>query len=205
MSDPSSDVLLIFTRNPELGKVKTRLAKGVGAENALTIYKTLLEHTKNVVSQINCTKRVGYSVKVRQLDMWSSDVFEKFEQEGEDLGDRMYRAFAKAYQDNFSKVMIVGSDLYDLQPNHIEAAFEALDSNEVVIGPAQDGGYYLLGMRSIVKDVFYNKKWGEDTVFEATMKDLEGYTVHQLETLNDIDQAKDLMGYPAFEKYFKKD
>lgn len=205
MKDPASDVLLIFTRNPELGKVKTRLAKGVGAENALTIYKTLLEHTRDVVLQINCSKRVGYSVKVRSKDIWPSDVFEKFEQEGEDLGDRMYRAFAKAYQDNFSKVMIVGSDLYDLRSEHIEAAFEALDSHEVVIGPAQDGGYYLLGMRSLVKDVFYNKNWGQDTVFEATLKDLEGYSVHQLETLNDIDHAEDLKGYLAFEKYLKED
>ena len=205
MSDPSSDVLIIFTRNPELGKVKTRLAKGVGAENALSIYKTLLEHTRDVVSQINCTRRVGYSVKIRPTDIWPSEDFEKFEQEGDDLGDRMYRAFAKAHQDKFSKVLIVGSDLYDLQPKHIEAAFEALDSHEVVIGPAQDGGYYLLGMRNIIKEVFYNKPWGGDTVFEATMKDLEGYSVHQLETLNDIDYAEDLKGYPAFEKYLKKD
>lgn len=205
MSNPSSDVLIIFTRNPELGKVKTRLAKGVGDENALTIYKTLLEHTRDVVSQINCTKRVGYSVKVRPTDIWPSEDFDKFEQEGEDLGDRMYRAFAKAYQDNFSKVLIVGSDLYDLRPQHIEAAFEALNSHEVVIGPAQDGGYYLLGMRSLVKDVFYNKKWGGDTVFKSTMKDLKGYSVHQLETLNDIDHAQDLKGYPAFEQYLKED
>lgn len=198
-----SDILLIFTRNPELGKVKTRLAKGVGAENALTIYKTLLEHTKNVVSQINCTKRVGYSVKVRPTDIWEAGTFEKFLQEGDDLGDRMYHAFAKAYQDNYSKVLIVGSDLYDLKPKHIEEAFEALETNEAVIGPAQDGGYYLLGMRGLIKDVFYKKAWGGDTVFEATMKDLEGYSVHQLETLNDIDHSEDLEGYPAFEKYLK--
>ncbi|MFT5750644.1 MAG: rSAM/selenodomain-associated transferase 1 [Flavobacteriales bacterium] len=198
-----SDILLIFTRNPELGKVKTRLAKGVGAENALTIYKTLLEHTKNVVSQINCTKRVGYSVKVRPNDIWEAGIFEKFLQEGEDLGDRMYHAFAKAYQDNYTKVLIVGSDLYDLCPKHIEDAFEALETHDVVIGPAQDGGYYLLGMRSLLKDVFYKKTWGGDTVFETTMKDLEGYSIHQLETLNDIDHAEDLQGYPAFEKYLK--
>jgi rSAM/selenodomain-associated transferase 1 len=198
-----SNILLIFTRNPELGKVKTRLAKGVGAENALTIYKTLLQHTKNVVSQINCTKRVGYSVKVRPNDIWEADIFEKFLQEGDDLGHRMYHAFAKAYQDNYSKVLIVGSDLYDLKPKHIEEAFEALETNEAVIGPAQDGGYYLLGMRGLIKDVFYKKAWGGDTVLEATMKDLEGYSVQQLATLNDIDHAEDLEGYPAFEKYLK--
>jgi rSAM/selenodomain-associated transferase 1 len=201
MADHSSNVLLIFTRNPELGKVKTRLAKGVGEENALTIYKTLLEHTKNVVSKINCTKRVGYSVAIRPNDIWESNAFEKFQQRGADLGDRMYHAFAKAFQDNYSKVLIVGSDLYDLRPKHIEEAFTALDSNDVVIGPAQDGGYYLLGMRNLIKDVFYQKEWGGDTVFEATLGDLRAYSIYQLETLNDIDHAEDLQGYPAFEHY----
>lgn len=203
MADHSSNVLLIFTRNPELGKVKTRLAKGVGEENALTIYKTLLEHTKNVVSKINCTKRVGYSVAIRPNDIWESNAFEKFQQQGADLGDRMYHAFAKAFQDNYSKVLIVGSDLYDLRPKHIEEAFTALDSNDVVIGPAQDGGYYLLGMRNLIKDVFYQKEWGGDTVFEATLGDLKACSVYQLETLNDIDHAEDLQGYPAFEHYLK--
>lgn len=203
MPQTASDVLLIFTRNPELGKVKTRLAKGVGEENALTIYKMLLEHTKNVVSKINCTKRVGYSVEVRPKDIWEASAFEKFQQEGEDLGDRMYHAFAKAYADNFVNVIIVGSDLYDLRSKHIEEAFAALDTHDAVIGPAQDGGYYLLGMRHLIKDVFYNKTWGSDTVFEATMKNLKDYSVHQLETLNDIDHAEDLRGYPTFEGYLK--
>ena len=76
------NIVLIFTRNPELGKVKSRLAKGVGQENALEIYKKLLSHTKDVVSTLNCTKRVGYSVKVRDNDMWDNAIFEKFQQEG---------------------------------------------------------------------------------------------------------------------------
>ncbi len=197
----SRNLLLIFTRNPELGKVKTRLAKGVGEENALEIYKTLLEHTRDVVQQVDCTKRVGYSVMVRDNDIWDTEYFEKFEQEGDDLGVRMYNAFAKAYTDGYEKVLIVGSDLFDLRPKHIEDAFIALENNDAVIGPAQDGGYYLLGMSTLVKEVFYNKQWGGETVFEATMKDFESHKVHKLEVLNDIDFAEDLTPYPEFAHY----
>ena len=194
-------LLLIFTRNPELGKVKSRLAKGVGERNALEIYKTLLDHTKYVVKQVTCTKRVGYSVKVQTDDMWDSDHFEKFQQEGEDLGVRMYNAFVKAYADGYEKVLIVGSDLFDLRPHHIEQAFISLDKNDAVIGPAKDGGYYLLGMNTLFKKVFYNKEWGGDTVFKQTLLDLKNTKVHQLETLNDIDFVEDLQPYPEFAHY----
>ncbi|WP_299678252.1 TIGR04282 family arsenosugar biosynthesis glycosyltransferase [uncultured Dokdonia sp.] len=202
MSTKNTDnVLLIFTRNPELGKVKTRLAKGVGQENALTIYKELLQHTHDVVIKNDCAKRVGYSVKIREHDMWEASLFEKFQQEGADLGQRMEQAFSNAFSDNYKKVIIVGSDLYDLRTHHLEQAFDALTTNDVVIGPAKDGGYYLLGMRVLITDVFKNKKWGGDTVLENTLKDLSSYTVYKLEELNDIDFAEDLKPYPEFSKY----
>ncbi len=197
------NIVLIFTRNPELGKVKSRLAKGVGQENALEIYKKLLSHTKDVVATLNCTKRVGYSVKVRPDDMWDNAIFEKFQQEGEDLGMRMHNAFEQAFTDGYDNVLIVGSDLYDLRASHINEAFDALHSNDAVIGPAQDGGYYLLGMNKLVKDVFYNKEWGGDTVFASTMNDLATAKVHQLETLNDIDFAEDLKPYAEFAQYLQ--
>lgn len=197
----SKNLLLIFTRNPEVGKVKTRLAKGVGDQNALEIYKTLLEHTKDVVSQVDCTRRVGYSVKVRDNDMWDTTIFEKFKQEGEDLGDRMYNAFNQAFLDGYQNVLIIGSDLYDLQPDHINQAFTALESNNTVIGPAQDGGYYLLGMNNLIKEVFYNKDWGSDSVYQDTIANLATKKTHILETLNDIDFASDLKPYPIFKKY----
>ena len=197
------NIVLIFTRNPELGKVKSRLAKGVGQENALEIYKKLLSHTKDVVSTLSCTKRVGYSVQVRPDDMWDNAIFEKFQQEGEDLGVRMHNAFDQAFTDGYDNVLIVGSDLFDLRASHINEAFDALHSNDAVIGPAQDGGYYLLGMNKLVKDVFYNKEWGGDTVFASTMNDLATAKVHQLETLNDIDFAEDLKPYAEFAQYLQ--
>lgn len=197
----TNNLLLIFTRNPELGKVKTRLAKGVGQENALIIYKELLQHTHDVVIQNDCTKRVGYSVKVRKQDLWEASLFEKFQQEGDDLGQRMEHAFAEGFSDNYKKVVIIGSDLYDLRPHHLEKAFDALTTHDAVIGPATDGGYYLLGMRLLITDVFKNKEWGSDTVLENTLKNLSSYTVHTLEELNDIDFAEDLKPYPEFANY----
>ncbi len=195
------NLLLIFTRNPALGKVKTRLAQGVGEENALTIYKILLQHTHDVVVNVSSKKRVGYSVKVRENDIWESSLFEKFQQVGKDLGQRMEHAFSEAFSDGYKKVVIIGSDLYDLQPQHLEQAFEALTSHDAVIGPAKDGGYYLLGMRLLIPEVFKNKSWGSDTVLEKTLENLKPHCIQTLEELNDIDFAEDLEPYPEFTKY----
>ncbi|WP_299767047.1 TIGR04282 family arsenosugar biosynthesis glycosyltransferase [uncultured Dokdonia sp.] len=203
-TENKNNLLLIFTRNPELGKVKTRLAKGVGQENALTIYKELLQHTHDVVIQNDCTKRVGYSVKVREQDLWEESFFEKFQQQGDDLGQRMEHAFTEGFSDNYKKIVIIGSDLYDLQPHHLKEAFDALTTHDTVIGPAKDGGYYLLGMRFLITDVFKNKEWGGDTVLENTLKDLSSYTIHTLEELNDIDFAEDLTPYPEFANYINQ-
>jgi len=196
-----SNCLLIFTRNPELGKVKSRLAKGVGKENALTIYKKLLQHTREVVTQVDCDRWVGYSVSIRDNDMWETRDFKKFKQEGDDLGDRMKHAFKAAFAAGHKKVIIVGSDLYDLRARHIEEAFTALDTQETVIGPAKDGGYYLLGMKSLIPEVFSNKEWGTETVYETTLANLNKEKLHTLEELNDIDFAEDLKPYPEFEQY----
>lgn len=193
--------LLIFTRNPELGKVKSRLAQGVGQENALEIYKKLLQHTHDVVTQVNCNRWIGYSVTVRTNDLWENTLFKKFQQEGDDLGARMENAFKKAIAAGHKKVLIVGSDLYDLRAHHITQAFKALDTNDVVIGPAQDGGYYLLGMTTLLPHLFKNKSWGTASVFKDTMADIAALKTHQLETLNDIDYASDLKPYPVFQKY----
>ncbi|MDB0026826.1 TIGR04282 family arsenosugar biosynthesis glycosyltransferase, partial [Polaribacter sp.] len=169
----SKNLLIIFTRNPELGKVKTRLAKTIGAEKALAIYKFLLAHTKKVTENIACDKAVYYSVKVREDDLWNGEIYQKKQQLGEDLGIRMQNAFQDAFANGYEKVLIVGSDLIDLSEEIIEKGFLQLASNDVVIGPAEDGGYYLLGMKSVHPNVFKNKNWGTSTVREETLNDLK--------------------------------
>lgn len=197
----SKNLILIFTRNPELGKCKTRLAKTIGDKNALTIYKMLLQHTADVVEQLNCDKAVYYSVRVRTNDIWDDSIYQKHQQHGADLGYRMQNAFKESFKAGYEKVIIVGSDLYDLKPKHIQDAFNRLDSNDVVIGPAEDGGYYLLGMTTLLPNIFENKNWGTDTVRTATLNNLKTKKVALLETLNDIDFYDDVKGYAIFKPY----
>jgi rSAM/selenodomain-associated transferase 1 len=188
----SKNLIIVFTRNPELGKVKTRLAKTIGNQSALNIYNYLLNHTEQTIRNTTCDKAIFYSVKIRENDIWSSNIYHKLQQKGKDLGSRMSNAFKYAFENNYEKVIIIGSDLFDLKPKHISTALNMLDKNDVVIGPAQDGGYYLLGMKKIHSNVFENKNWGTETVLKDTIKDLQHLDVFHLEELNDIDTFEDI-------------
>jgi len=197
----SKNLLLIFTRNPELGKVKTRLAKTIGNEAALDIYKFLLEHTKQVTQNLSCDKALYYSVKVRKNDIWNATTYQKHLQDGNDLGIRMHNAFQQAFSTGYEKVVIIGSDLPDLTSEHINQAFQKLNSNDVVMGPAEDGGYYLLGMKKLHTNIFQNKNWGTSTVRKDTLNDLQNESVHLLETLNDVDVFDDIKNNPVFNQF----
>lgn len=197
----SKNLLMIFTRNPELGKVKTRLAKSIGDEKALEIYKFLLNRTKTIAAQLTADKAVFYSVKVRENDIWDAQVYQKFQQFGEDLGARMQHAFETAFANGYEKVAIIGSDLYDLTPQHIENAFEQLNTHDVVIGPAEDGGYYLLALKQVHPAIFQNKEWGTETVRAATLSDLQKQSVFLLPVLNDVDFVEDIQDHPAFAQF----
>lgn len=199
----NKNLLLIFTKNPELGKCKTRLAKSIGDEAALSIYKHLLQHTASVSQQINSDKQVFYSKEIIQEDDFDSNLFQKKLQQGKDLGIRMSNAFAEAFQESYQKVIIIGSDLYDLHSETIEEAFQNLDTHEVVIGPAKDGGYYLLGMKSFIPEIFQQKKWSTATVLQDTLADLKSKKVTLLATKNDIDTFEDIKGISVFQQYLK--
>lgn len=190
------NLLLIFTRNPELGKAKTRLAKTVGDETALEIYKFLLQKTRDLSSKVMSDKAVYYSVKIRENDIWDSSIYQKHQQFGEDLGIRMLNAFKNGFESGYQKVLIIGSDLYDLSSENIEKAFDELDDNDVVIGPAEDGGYYLLGMNTLQQKVFRNKHWGTESVRKDTLTDLIDKKVKLLEYKNDIDVYEDIIDIP---------
>ena len=197
------NLLLVFTRNPELGKVKTRLAKTVGDKTALEVYTFLLERTRDIAAKVTADKAVYYSVKIRENDIWDATIFQKYLQVGEDLGIRMLHAFKNGFETGYEKVLIIGSDLYDLTAETIENAFIALENNEVVIGPAEDGGYYLLGMNSLEEKVFKNKDWGTETVRKDTLEDLKDKKVFLLGELNDVDVFEDIEHHPAFQTFLK--
>ncbi|CAI8341464.1 MAG: Uncharacterised protein [Polaribacter sejongensis] len=203
MNSKRENLLLIFTRNPELGKVKTRLAKTVGDETALKIYKFLLQKTRDISSKVTSDKAVYYSVKIRNNDIWDTNSYQKYQQLGEDLGLRMLNAFKNSFDAGYKKVLIIGSDLYDLSTERIDIAFNELDTNDVVIGPAEDGGYYLLGMNTLQENIFKNKDWGTDTVRKDTLVDLKDKKVHLLSALNDVDVFEDIEHHEAFQHFFK--
>lgn len=192
----NNNLIIVFVRTPELGKVKTRLAKSIGDRSALNIYKILLMHTATVLRDLSFDKVVYFSEKIENNDFWENSLFEKKIQKGADLGERMHQAFDTAFDKGYKKVLILGSDLFDLTSSLITSAFEALDSYDISIGPSLDGGYYLLGMKKLHPEVFKNKKWGTDSVLENTLKDLRKQNIKHLKVLNDIDTLEDLQQQP---------
>lgn len=187
-------LLMVFVKNPEKGKVKTRLAKSVGDLEALLVYKKLLNYTVQVTSGVPFSRQVWYSSFIDYKDSIDPGVFEKRLQEGDDLGARMKKAFARAFDEGFDRVLIIGSDCPGLTEEVILDAFNELDSYQVVIGPSEDGGYYLLGMRKFIPDLFADINWSTDTVYEKTVETVYnlGLSYSTLPVLNDIDTAADL-------------
>jgi len=199
----SKNLLLIFTRNPELGKCKTRLAAIVGKESALDIYKFLLKHTAELTQDVNAAKQVWYSEEIWEDDIWDTAHFDKRLQHGNDLGVRMANAFQEGFLSKFKRIVVIGSDMYDLSTEDIENAFEALKTHDFVIGPAEDGGYYLLGMNSFKATIFQNKTWGTKTVLQDTLNDLKNENLMLLETRNDVDLYEDIAETEAFQPFLK--
>ncbi len=197
----SKKAIIIFTRNPELGKVKTRLAKSIGDENALNVYKFLLQHTVKITEKLNVDKYIFYSESIHRDDIWNPDIFRKKMQSGNDLGERMQNAFSEILGMGYEKVLIVGSDIYELQQRDIEKAFEALENSQFVIGPAKDGGYYLLGMKQMRAEIFQNKIWGTSTVLEETLNDLKEKEYTLLPEMSDVDYYEDIKNVAVFQQF----
>lgn len=185
---------MIFYRNPQIGKVKTRLAATVGNDKALDIFRKLSAHTKEVAMELKTDKIVFYSDSIDLMDMWPNATFLKTLQHGEDLGERMRNAFQQAFDNGYGSVCIIGTDCYELTSEIIDRAFASLTSSDTVIGPARDGGYYLLGMNRLHPQIFQGKAWSTGTVFRETIRDLEeaelAYKI--LPVLRDVDTADDV-------------
>lgn len=188
--------LIIFIRNPELGKVKTRLAQSVGDQKALAIYMALLEHTRQIAEQVGTDRLVFYSHFIDTNDQWSSEHFQKFLQVEGDLGSKIKAGFEQAFEQH-EKVLIIGSDCASLSAPIIEEAFTALDQHAFVLGPALDGGYYLLGMKQYQPSLFEDMPWSTDQVAALSIEKMKqlGGSCHLLPPLSDIDYAEDWEKY----------
>lgn len=191
------NTLIVFVKNPEKGKVKTRLASVSGDDAALRIYQFLLEKTRSAALGVGCSRLLCYSEYVPATDNWPDTAFLKAVQSPGDLGQRMTSAFHQAFHSGAQKAIIIGSDCPELDSRLIREAFEALDNTDFVIGPARDGGYYLLGMKQFTPEIFREVPWSTATVAEDTLQIVHSldkdYTL--LPQLSDIDEYEDWISY----------
>lgn len=189
----SENALIIFIKNPELGKVKTRLALTVGQQTALDVYLKLLDITCTVSKSVSGFRYLYYSTEIIESDIWENQLFEKKLQNGKDLGSRMADAFEEILKFS-NKAVLIGSDCPELSSDIINSAFIALDRSDFVLGPSVDGGYYLIGMKDFEKSVFQDIAWSTDVVYSQTVLKINelGKTMYELPVLSDLDDYKDL-------------
>jgi len=203
--------LIVFIKNPETGKAKTRLAAEIGEQKALEVYRQLLNYTRYITKKVDVQRQVWYSSYIQENDDWAKEGFEQRLQAGDNLGARMKEAFAKALLDDECKrVILIGSDCAELTADILRKAFQDLNCAELtadilrkafqdlkyhdaVLGPATDGGYYLVGMSKFLPHIFEGKSWSTPTVFEETIRDLESAdaSCSILPELSDIDNKSD--------------
>lgn len=190
--------LIIFTKNPVLGKVKTRLASTMGDETALDVYQNLLQITRSASQKADCNRLLFYSDFIPEKDDWNPEFFAKHLQSAGDLGTRMESAFRFAFENGANKVVIIGSDCPEISNEILSDAFEALDEYDFVLGPATDGGYYLLGMQSPTPELFSQVKWSTEGVLEETIRRIreKEKSFLLLTVLTDIDTENDLKEFP---------
>ncbi|MEQ6166892.1 TIGR04282 family arsenosugar biosynthesis glycosyltransferase [Ekhidna sp. MALMAid0563] len=189
----SDSLLMIFVKNLIPGMVKTRLAEDIGIDKALDVYQELIHHTHKITKKLEVDKSVYYSEYVEIEDIWDNGDFKLTSQKGFTLGEKMSNAFDEAF-DSYNKVIIIGSDCYDLSSKHIKLAFEMLEENDVVVGPAKDGGYYLLGMSEFFPQLFRDKEYSTGKVLRELLEEAEELelSVYKLPELNDVDTLDDL-------------
>jgi rSAM/selenodomain-associated transferase 1 len=188
--------VLLFVKTPARGKVKSRLAETIGEELALEAYKLFVSDI------IGTIREAGYYLRIFFYPPDSIDAMAEWlgkdivPQEGRDLGERMENSFARAFSRGLERAVLIGTDVPDLRTSVINEAFAALKNSEAVIGPASDGGYYLIGFRkeSFRPEIFHGIEWGSDSVFSRTMSVFEefGSRVHILPEWRDVDTVEDL-------------
>lgn len=197
------NALVIFVKNIKLGKVKTRLAKTVGNQAAFEVYKFLLHKLQLETANLNCDKIIYFSDAIIE-EKWPG--CKKYVQQGENLGERMHHAIKQTLNSGYSKVILIGSDIPDLSSAIIQQAFDELENKTCVLGPALDGGYYLIGLKKAMASLFINKTYSHNSVMKEVIHELnilnESFAL--LPQLMDIDTFEDLQQYPEILKIISK-
>lgn len=187
----SNSALIIFQKNAELGKVKTRLAASLGDQKALEIYEWLTAYTHEQLEGLKVDKFIFYSDFIPETVKPEGYQFEI--QSGETLGDRMSEAFSRLFELGYKNIIIVGTDCPYLKMKELDKAFSILSQTELVIGPARDGGYYLLGMNRFFPELFQDIPWSTQDVLKLTLDQADELHLDYgfLKVLSDIDTLED--------------
>lgn len=183
-----NNLLIIFSKTSTVGKVKTRLAKQLGTDKALEIHNRLFTHTLDLASKSGIPSLI-YLNKNPSEPM----PFEFKTQKGEDLGKKMHNSFEDELAET-EKVCIIGSDCLELNTSDLNLAFQQLSYHDVVLGPANDGGYYLIGLKNPNQNLFADISWGSSSVMKETIAKCNenNLTYYLLEPHNDIDRPEDV-------------
>ena len=189
-------MVLVFCKNALLGTVKTRLAQSIGELKALEVYQQLLQKTARTLQASGLETAVWHTPSSQPDPLWLEVTSSCFRQVSGDLGQRMQAGFEWAFGQGYGPVVGIGTDLWDLEATDLEQALELLQNKEVVIGPAADGGYYLIGMQKIQTQLFQNKAWSTPDLLEQTLADIAPEKRALLSQKNDIDTAADLQKHP---------
>lgn len=197
------DLVILFTRYPHPGRCKTRLIPTFGDEGAAKIHKQLVEYniaTLTTLSALhsNRTYHIFYDgASVHDMEKWlGKQIF--IQQQGNNIGERMANALIMGLQ-TAEKCLLMGSDCPDISPELLNEAFQALQQNDIILGPAYDGGYYLIGVdnsckAAAISTLFRDIQWGSDKVLQETRQraDELHFRVHLLQKLHDIDTPDDI-------------
>ena len=188
----SKNLLIVFVKNIILGKVKTRLAQTIGNTSAFSIYRELFSITEQESQKVDVCRHIYFSNAIIPSS-WKYD--KKFIQKGNDLGEKMKNAFQQGFKAGYRNIILIGSDLPDISKEIIESGFDKLQSNDVVFGPSDDGGYYLVGLSKMNPSIFDDKPWSQSSLLDVTLQELseQETSVSLLTPLNDIDTFEDLV------------
>jgi len=190
--------ILYFLKYPEPGKVKTRLAKTLGNEAACRAYRDLAVKNFRTLASLDQEGIESVIVfdppdKEREIREWLPAAC-YFAQQGEDLGGRLHSAFQRAFDQGAETALALGSDTLGLKPELISKAFDELENYDVVLGPAKDGGYYLIGLSRLQPLLFQSIPWSTADVFSTTLARIKeiGLSCYLLPELDDLDEIKNL-------------
>ncbi len=199
--------LIIFTRYPEAGNVKTRLIPALGPAGAAELYRQMAEWTLVQAKQLQCQRSLQVEIRFvggnpKLMQDWLGKELIYTPQGDGDLGERMARSLQSAFDESIHRAVIIGTDCLELDAQVLEKAFQSLEQHDLVLGPATDGGYYLIGLRQPVPELFKSIAWSTSLVLQQTVKCAQklGLAIAYLPTLSDIDTPEDLHQVETFRR-----